>query len=313
MDPLRFLVDEHGFFTRAEARAFGYGDRDVAAAVRQGRWIRFRRGSYSLADAWSALDDVGRHRVRAHAVLRSLGPSVALSHVSGALEHGIDTWGLDLSRVHVTRLDGGAGRVEGDVVHHEGFCLDSDVHEVDGHRVLVPERCALEAASRAPADAALVLFDSLLHRQLASPEDLMRRFTLMQHWPRTRHLHLAVRMADGRAESPGESRSRYLFWAHGLPAPISQFEVYDEHGALIGIADWGWPEHRLLGEFDGRVKYGRLLEPGRDPGDVVFAEKQREDRLREATGYAMVRLVWADLDRPRYTARRIERLMRQAC
>ena len=312
MDPLRYLVDEHGFFTRGEARAFGYGDRDVAAAVRQGRWVRFRRGFYTFPDLWSALSEVGRHRVRAHAVLRSLGHSVALSHVSGALEHGIDTWGIDLSRVHVTRLDGGAGRVEGDVVHHEGFCLDADIGEVAGHLVLAPERCALEAASRARQDAALVLFDSLLHRQLATHDELLRRFSLMQHWPRTRHLHLVVRMADGRAESPGESRARHLFWTHRLPVPISQFEVYDEHGDCVGTCDWGWPEHRLLGEFDGRIKYGRLLRPGSDAGEVVFAEKQREDRLREVSGYAMVRMVWSDFDRPRVTAQRIERLMRRA-
>ncbi len=55
-----------------------------------------------------------------------------------------------------------------------------------------------------------------------------------------------------------------------------------------------------------------LLRPGQDAGDVVFAEKQREDRLRELTGFAMVRLVWSDLNRPRLTARRVERLLRRA-
>jgi hypothetical protein len=34
-----------------------------------------------------------------------------------------------------------------------------------------------------------------------------------------------------------------------------------------------------IGEFDGRVKYGRLLKPYEAPGDVVWREKQREDRI----------------------------------
>ena len=54
-------------------------------------------------------------------------------------------WGVRLDRVHVTRLDGGAGRIEADVVHHEGFVADEEVGEVGGMRVLTPQRCALSA------------------------------------------------------------------------------------------------------------------------------------------------------------------------
>jgi hypothetical protein len=116
-------------------------------------------------------------------------------------------------------------------------------------------------------------------------------------------------MADGRAESPGESRSRYLCWSQGLPAPELQFPVRDEHGELVGVTDFAWPDHGVLGEFDGRVKYGRLLKPGQEPGDVVFEEKVREDRLREVTGFTMGRLVWADLGRPVTTAARLAGLL----
>ena len=90
-----------------------------------------------------------------------------------------------------------------------------------------------------------------------------------------------------------------------------QYEVRSADGALLGTTDWGWPEHGLLGEFDGRVKYGRLLRPGQDAGDVVFAEKRREDLLREASGHRMVRLIWSDLGRPRLTADRVGSLMRR--
>jgi hypothetical protein len=42
------------------------------------------------------------------------------------------------------------------------------------------------------------------------------------------------------------------------------------------------------------VKYGRLLRPGQDPGDVVFAEKVREDAIR-ADDHGMVRWIWREI------------------
>ncbi len=67
------------------------------------------------------------------------------------------------------------------------------------------------------------------------------------------------------------------------------------------------PSTRCLGEFDGRWKYDRLLLPGQKPGEVVFAEKQREDRMREVTGFGMIRLTWEDLNRPQTTLARLRR------
>jgi hypothetical protein len=226
--------------------------------------------------------------------------------------HGLDIWNLALARVHVTRLDGGPGRVEGDVVHHEGFCVEDDVVDVDGLRVLRPERCVLEAGSRASNESALVLFDALLRQTDVDAETLFRRFQTMQHWPFMRHLHIPVRMADGESKSVGESRGRYLFWTAGVPAPILQFEVRNASDVLLGTTDWAWPRHGVLGEFDGRVKYGRLLKEGQEPGDVVFAEKQREELLCRETDMRMVRIVWADYDRPRTTVARLERSLNRA-
>lgn len=312
MDPLRVLTSADGFFTRQEAREAGYDDRAVARMVRSNIWVRFRRGYYAFADEWSALDPVGRHRVRSRAVLRSMGDSVALSHVSGCLRHDIDVWGVSLDRVHVTRLDGGPGRIEGDVVHHEGLAIDADVMLVGGERVLSPVRCALEAASRASTEAAVCILDAGLRMKSFTAEQLESQHLLMQHWPFMQHVQIPVRMADGRSGSIGESRGRWLFRTCHLPAPVLQHEVRDALGVLVGILDWWWPTLNLMGEFDGRVKYGRLLKPGQHPGDVVFEEKKREDALRETTGARMIRLVWDDFGRPGDVLRRFERLIDRA-
>jgi hypothetical protein len=81
----------------------------------------------------------------------------------------------------------------------------------------------------------------------------------------------------------------------GLPAPVLQWDVYTAGGHWIGRVDFAWPDLRTVAEFDGRIKYGRLLRPGQAPGEVVFAEKVREDALRDED-LGMVRWTWPDLD-----------------
>ena len=53
---------------------------------------------------------------------------------------------------------------------------------------------------------------------------------------------------------------------------------------------------KTIGEFDGKIKYGRLLKPGQRPEDVIFEEKLREDALRDV-GSQVVRWQWRDLYR----------------
>ncbi len=293
------------------AREVGYDDRAISLMVRRRVWHRFRRGYYSFTDIWAVLDQIERHQVRCRAVLHSLGEVAALSHVSGVVAHGIDTWGIDLTRVHVTRLDGGAGRTEGDVVHHVGTCTDEDIVDVNGFRTLSPLRCAIECGSMTTSESALVVLNSLLYKGLADADELYRQFRAMGSWPGTRRLHVPVRLADCGAESVGESRGMWTFWTVGIPRPVTQFEVCDPDGTVRGTCDWGWPKARLLGEFDGEVKYGRLLRPGQDAGAVVFAEKRREDEIRELSGYGMLRLIWSDFQRPRLIKDRFERLARR--
>jgi hypothetical protein len=309
MDELRVKAIANGYFTRADALKAGYDDNAIRRAVKRGVWRRVRNGAYDFPDLWAQRDATARHLAIARAVARKLGDCVAMSHITAALEHGITVWGADLSTVHLTRLDGGAGRTEGGVQHHEGRCPAEDLVERDGYLVTAPARAALEAGTLLPTEPAVALLDNALHRKLFTSEELHERFLLVRHWPNTLHLQVAVRFADGRAESVGESRLRHLCHSHALPAPDLQYRVYDERGELAGISDMAWLGHRLLGEFDGKVKYGRLRKPGEKPGDAVFREKRREDTLRRLTGFSMVRVTWGDLYRGEETAAMIRGLM----
>lgn len=312
MDRLRSLNEQDGYFSRAEALAEGYDDRAIQRAIRSRTWRRVRAGAYTFADLWPATDE-DLHRVTGRAVARKLGDQVALSHTSAAHEHGLRTWGVDLSKVHVTRLDGGAGRTESGVAHHEALLLPEDLVRKDGLWLTNPARAALETASLTTTEAGLVTLDSALHLGLCSHDDLLDTYRTMQSWPGMQRVGVAVRMADGGGQSVGESRTRYLCYAEGIPAPETQFEIRDRDGRLVATSDLVWREHRLVGEFDGRVKYGRLLRAGEEPGNAVFREKRREDLIRELLpGWSVIRFVWSDLYAPRQTALRIRRLLNLA-
>jgi len=306
---LRYLERTNGFFTRAETADCGYDDKAVAAALRHKEWHRFRHGAYCYRDTWQALSPEGRHLVLAKAVMRSMSGRVALSHSSSLIAQGVDVWGVSLQRVHVTRLDGGASRIEGDVHHHVGVVGERDLVERDGLLVTEPTRATLEHACIAPAESGLVSINSSLHLGLVDPDGVDQRMESFERWGGSRKVQIVVRMSDGRIESVGESRSFFLFWTQGLPMPDLQFHVYDEYGRLLGIVDFAWPEHRVFGEFDGKIKYGRLLKEGEDPGEVVFQEKRREDLIREATQFSMGRLIWRDLYSPVATGSRFRRLL----
>jgi hypothetical protein len=90
--------------------------------------------------------------------------------------------------------------------------------------------------------------------------------------------------------------SRVRLHEDGLPAPELQPEIFDNNGYLVAHVDFQWKEQRTIGEFDGKIKYGKLRRPGQSLEEAIFAEKLREDALRDL-GWQIVRWIWADLYR----------------
>ena len=87
-----------------------------------------------------------------------------------------------------------------------------------------------------------------------------------------------------------------------------QFEICD--GSFRAFVDVKIDGVDVIVEFDGRVKYSRRedeVDPYgdyRDPREVLWAEKRREDTLRRL-GYEVVRVTWQNLDDLPALARRI--------
>lgn len=96
----------------------------------------------------------------------------------------------------------------------------------------------------------------------------------------------------------------------GLPVPSQQGEEFEPDGRRIGRVDFHF-DGVVLGEFDGRVKYGRLVKPGQTPGDVVFDEKLRKGALRDL-GFQVVRWTWDDLENPERAVARIRSALDRA-
>ena len=158
-------------------------------------------------------------------------------------------------------------------------------------------RAAVEAVCESSYEAGVVLLDAVLRQRAATRDELAQVVHQLRYRTGAPRAANAVRFADGRSESVGESRLRALMADHGLPPPELQADLFDGRRALLARVDFLFRAQRLVVEFDGELKYGST-------GDLV-AEKWREDRIREL-GYAVIRLGWSDLDKPVRTVRRVQ-------
>ncbi len=287
---------------RREYIAAGYSDRALANMVRDGVLARTRRGAYVAGPVWQALDVEGRHSVRARAVLRQAKADAVLSHTTGLLEYDVPIWDLDLNEVHVTRLDGKIGRQEAGIRQHAGTIEPGDVIHRNGVAVMSPTRLGLEVTTVADVEHSLVAVNHLLHEGHTTLEALADRYRTMSQWPNTLITDLVLRLANPKIESVGESRTFHLCYINRLPMPEPQYEIKDAAGRIVARVDFAWPELGVFLEFDGKVKYEKLLKDGERASDVVVREKKREAMICRLTGWTCVRITWADLDHPERTA-----------
>lgn len=85
------------------------------------------------------------------------------------------------------------------------------------------------------------------------------------------------------AESPMETRLRWLLRQAGLPKPEVQANLHDAHGRFVGRADLYYPGARLVIEYDGSNHRDRLVEDNR-----------RQNLLTNA-GFRILRFAAADV------------------
>ncbi len=293
---------------RAELLDAGWSPDEVRRMWRRGELRRLGRGTYVRDDP--ADNERSRRRadhvLRIRAALRRLGSGAVVSHASAAVLYGLPCWGLPLDRVQVTR-DRASGARQSAEVHVYAAPLsaaDTRTLSLTGGtiplRVTAPARTVVDIARTHRFEQAVAVADAALATPhpdtppLTTPEELARAVADAAGRPGAAAARRVVAFADGRSGSVGESRSRVAMAAAGLVAPELQREIRAPSGAHIATVDFAWPNRRVVGEFDGKIKYGRLLRPGEDAGDAVYREKLREDAIR-AEGWTVVRWRWAEI------------------
>jgi hypothetical protein len=298
----RIAALQGGFVYRWQALDCGYREAEVARLLRLRDWVAPRRGAYVLGAAYREMSPSQRYALLVRIVVGGLTGQVVVANYSALALRDVPLWGVDLAKVHVYRDDGRTSRTDAGVVHHVGAPADRDVEVSDGVMLCRPELALADAGRTVSFEAGVVLGDAVLRH--LSP-DVQRLHQIVRDderdWPGAVTAGRVIGFADPRAETVGESRSRVMLARIGLPAPDLQKVFCRPDGEIYARTDFWIEAHQTVGEFDGKVKYGRALyEQSGDLGDVdlgavLFAEKRREDDIR-TDGAEVVRWTWSELD-----------------
>lgn len=283
----------------SDVRRLGDDTRDTG---RDGRriWVPVRHGVVLPASTWDQLTPEQRHAAFVHATaLRMRGDATSVfSHTSAAAIWGLPRVSAWPALVEVTRT-GRRVRSSGLIRRHD--LPVTDPVAVAGVELTSVARTVVDLARTEALRDAVAAADHALHHRLCTLAELDSELAGLEPGvPGRARAHLALDLADSRSMSVGESLSRVEMFRLNLPRPRLQVRVEDVNG-LVGICDFGW--EGVMGEFDGRRKYG--VAEGASSADaerVLWAEKRREDRIR-ARGNRMARWGWADAVRPERMAR----------
>ena len=284
---------------------------EIRTLVRTGTLCPIRRGAYLLGPLDPDEDDPGgylSHRRMIEATLPQLQPDAVLCQGSAAVLHELPVWRHSVTTVHIMRDGNAGGQTRAHVHVHRTPLADDEITVIDGHAVTTLARTVADLGRSAPKMESVAVGDAALRMGL-DPVELRHVLASMYRWPGVRNARWMADFLDGRSESPGESASRVRMVQDGVPQPELQREIFDEDGVFVARVDFAWEKRRTVGEFDGQIKYGRLLKPGQDASDAVFREKVREDAVRDE-GWGVVRWVWSDLRRPDRLAARVRRRFR---
>lgn len=259
------LTAQGGVASVGRLRDLGVGRQEVHSLVRRGELVRLRRDVVVHGDRWRTAKPWGRHELRARGMMCSLlphdvtggPPRIALSHHSGLAVSGISLHGVD-DLVHVVRMDDGQGRRSTGLQMHRAVPADM-VTEVNGLPVVEPALACLQVATVFGVEAGLVSADAGL-RARAFDADGLRRAAPAVSGRGASAARTVSSFADGRAESAGESRSRWLFHVIGLPAPLLQAVIVDGDKRFVARVDFAFPDQRTIVEFDGLGKYAAAVD-----------------------------------------------------
>jgi very-short-patch-repair endonuclease len=157
-----------------------------------------------------------------------------------------------------------------------------DIGKVRGLRATGLLRTLVDLCCWRSVIEALVVLDMAVGMSLTDVVELSRYANSIAGRAGSQTLRELAALAEP-AESPMETRLRWLMLEARLPRPQVQVDLRDDSGAFLGRADLYYPAARLVIEFDGANHRERLV-----------SDDRRQNLLINA-GYRMLRFTTADL------------------
>jgi len=157
-----------------------------------------------------------------------------------------------------------------------------DVITLGGVCVTTLHRTLRDICVLAPAVEALIALDMAIRSRRTTKAALRRYVGGVTGLPGSRRLRRQIELAEP-AESPMETRLRWLLISARLPRPEVQTDLYDDKGRFLGRADLYYPRARLVIEYDGGNHRDRLV-----------ADDRRQNLLATA-GFRILRFTAVDI------------------
>ena len=236
-------------FTRAQALAAGLTDMRLRRLVNRGKLKRLVPGVYVSAQARDDLE------LRTAALRLVVPEGCFICDETAAWLHGASqamapNTHLAVPPVSFFRPANGGRLRNGLVSSGERTLAPRDLMVVGGLQVTTPLRTALDLGRLRRPDQALAAQDALLRLGAFTHEELLASIERFARQRGVRQLRWLTPLADGRAESAGESVLRLRWYAAGLPRPQLQIEVVVD-GIVVFRLDMGLEEWLFAAEYDG--------------------------------------------------------------
>jgi hypothetical protein len=236
-------------FTRKQALAGGLTDRRLHLLVGRGQLRRPVEGVYVAAQVPDGLE------VRAQVLMLVVPEGCFVCDETAAWLHGARMAMAPNSHLEVPTVSffrpADAGRLRNALVTSgERTLAPADLMQVNGLLTTTPLRTALDLGRLRRRDQALAAMDALLGLGAFSHEELLASVERFARQRGVVQLRWLAPLADGLAESAGESALRLRWYDAGLPRPQLQISVVVDGHEVFRI-DMGLEELLFGAEYDG--------------------------------------------------------------
>ncbi len=249
-DLLATLSAAHfGAFTAHDAYDCGYHRESLSQLVRSGQALRVGPSAYVDRPSYEAASPERRHEMATRAVVRTFDGRVYASHYSALTLMSLPVYGAPLDQIHVARAADSLSRRRRGLSIHTAYAPGAGLL-IGRTPCVTPALAILGAAMTCGIETGVVAADAALANGRTTADDLQTWLSKLSGHRDVSQARQAVRLADARSESVGESRTRLLLNTIGFQ-PTPQVEIRDQHGRLVGRVDFLLERERLIIEFDG--------------------------------------------------------------